>query len=167
MPVYGTSDRGIARAWMVGYRSEKGRTSGKQGLSRRNGWERKICENHGHAENAFFDPNDPDSEAIMPMLREIKKKSRSIYVVSNGENGISIRSYQRTFTLLQKSLNIPHRGFHSLRHAFATRALECGMDVKTLSELLGHKSPTVTLNRYAHSLPEHKKEMMNKLGRLI
>ena len=109
----------------------------------------------------------PIPKQLLPMLREVKKKSRSIYVVSNGENGISVRSYQRTFTLIQKNLEIPHRGFHSLRHTFATRALECGMDVKTLSEILGHKSPTVTLNRYAHSLMEHKKDMMNKLGKLI
>jgi len=64
-------------------------------------------------------------------------------------------------------LGIPHKGFHSLRHTFATRALECGMDVKTLSEILGHKNAALTLNRYAHSLFDHKAEMMNKLGRLL
>ena len=47
------------------------------------------------------------------------------------------------------------------------RALECGMDVKTLSEILGHKNASVTLNRYAHSMIEHKKEMMNKLGKIF
>ena len=109
----------------------------------------------------------PIPKQLMPHLREVKKKSRSTHIVSNGENPISIRSYQRSFSALLKKLNIPHRGFHSLRHTFATRALECGMDVKTLSEILGHKNPTVTLNRYAHSLMEHKKEMMNKLGKLL
>ena len=109
----------------------------------------------------------PLPKQFMPLLREAKKKSHSIYIVSNGEKPISIRSYQRTFATLQKNLAIPHRGFHSLRHTFATRALECGMDVKTLSEILGHKNPTVTLNRYVHSLMEHKKEMMNKLGKLL
>ena len=109
----------------------------------------------------------PLPKQFMPILRDIKRKSHSIYVVSNGEKPISIRSYQRSFAILQKNLGLTHRGFHSLRHTFATRALECGMDVKTLSEILGHKSPTVTLNRYAHSLMEHKKEMMNKLGKLL
>ena len=109
----------------------------------------------------------PLPRQLMPLLREVKKKSRSLYIVANGENPVSIRSYQRSFALLLKKLNIPHRGFHSLRHTFATRALECGMDVKTLSEILGHKNPMVTLNRYAHSLMEHKKEMMNKLGKLL
>ena len=109
----------------------------------------------------------PLPKQLMPLLREVKKKSHSIYIVANGEKAISIRSYQRTFAALQKKLKIPHRGFHSLRHTFATRALECGMDVKTLSEILGHKNSTVTLNRYVHSLLEHKKEMMNKLGELL
>lgn len=45
--------------------------------------------------------------------------------------------------------------------------MECGMDVKTLSELLGHKNATITLNRYAHSLLEHKVDMMNRLGKLL
>ena len=66
-----------------------------------------------------------------------------------------------------QELNIPHKGFHALRHTFATRALECGMDVKTLAEILGHKNPMVTLSRYTHSLMEHKSEMMNKIGRLL
>ena len=109
----------------------------------------------------------PIPKQLMPRLREVKKTSCSTHIVSNGSNLISIRSYQRSFASLLKRLNIQHRGFHSLRHTFATRALECGMDVKTLSEILGHKNPTVTLNRYAHSLMEHKKEMMNKLGKLL
>ena len=109
----------------------------------------------------------PIPKQLMPHLRVTKKKSLSTHIVSNGSNLISIRSYQRSFASLLKRLNIQHRGFHSLRHTFATRALECGMDVKTLSEILGHKSPMVTLNRYAHSLMEHKKEMMNKLGKLL
>ena len=61
----------------------------------------------------------------------------------------------------------PAKGIHALRHTFATRVLECGMDVKTLSEILGHKSASVTLNRYVHSLIEHKQEMMNKVGKLL
>ena len=41
------------------------------------------------------------------------------------------------------------------------------LTMETLSEILGHKSPTITLNRYAHSLIEHKKAMMNKIGKLL
>ena len=109
----------------------------------------------------------PLPKQLLPILKVIKKKSASHFVVSASGNPVSVRSYQRSFELLLKKLKILHKGFHSLRHTFATRALECGMDVKTLSEILGHKNPTVTLNRYAHSLMEHKKEMMNRLGKLL
>ena len=109
----------------------------------------------------------PLPKQLLPILKSIKKKSDSPSVVSANGSTISIRSYQRSFELLLKKLKIPHKGFHSLRHTFATRAIECGMDVKTLSEILGHKNPTVTLNRYAHSLMEHKADMMNRLGKLL
>lgn len=109
----------------------------------------------------------PLPKQLLPMLKGIKKKSDSPFVVSSNGKAVSVRSYQRSFELLLKRLNIAHKGFHSLRHTFATRAIECGMDVKTLSEILGHKNPTVTLNRYAHSLMEHKAEMMNRLGKLL
>ena len=109
----------------------------------------------------------PFPKQLLPILREAKKRSQSPYVVADGEEPVSVRSYQRSFELLQKKLKIPRRGFHSLRHTFATRALECGMDVKTLSEILGHKNPTITLNRYVHSLMEHKRDMMNRLGKLL
>ena len=109
----------------------------------------------------------PLPKQLLPILKSVKKRSDSSSVVSANGSTISVRSYQRSFELLLKKLKIPHKGFHSLRHTFATRALECGMDVKTLSEILGHKNPTITLNRYAHSLMEHKKEMMNRLGKLL
>ena len=109
----------------------------------------------------------PLPKQLLPILKGLKKRSISPFVVSASGSAVSVRSYQRSFELLLKKLKIPHKGFHSLRHTFATRALECGMDVKTLSEILGHKNPTVTLNRYAHSLMEHKADMMNRLGKLL
>ena len=109
----------------------------------------------------------PIPKQLVPMLKQHKRQSASNYVISDKGKFVSIRSYQRSFELLLKKLRIPHRGFHALRHTFATRALECGMDVKTLSEILGHKNATVTLNRYAHSLMDHKREMMNRLGKLL
>lgn len=109
----------------------------------------------------------PLSDAVVPYLRALKARSRSKYVISERGKEPTIRSYQILFESLQKRLNIPHRGFHALRHTFATRALECGMDVKTLSEVLGHRSATITLNRYVHSLADHKKEMMNRLGDML
>ena len=120
-------------------------------------------------------PKTDFSERIIPLpkqllsrLREYKKSSSENYVICGERvHGVQVRSYQKSFELLLKRLKLPHKGFHSLRHTFATRALECGMDIKTLSEILGHKNPTITLKRYAHSMLEHKTEMMNRLGKSL
>lgn len=110
----------------------------------------------------------PLPKKIVSILKTLKKTTRAKFVVvGKSEYGAEIRCYQRTFMTMLKRLNIEHHGFHALRHTFATRAIEVGMDVKTLSEILGHRDPSVTLRRYAHSLSEHKAEMMNKVGRLL
>ncbi len=137
----------------------------------------KTCHD-GKTESGFGqiadEPKTESSKRIIPVpkqllrtLKELKRAEKSKHVVSVDGKPVTVRSYQKSFELLLKKYRMPHKGFHSLRHTFATRALECGMDVKTLSEILGHKNATVTLNRYAHSLLEHKSNMMNKLGKLF
>ncbi len=109
----------------------------------------------------------PIPKKLIPILKYYKKIATSNTVVSKRNKVISIRTYQRNFQMMLKNLNIEYHSFHSLRHTFATRALECGMDIKTLSEILGHKSPVITLNRYAHSIFEHKIKMMDLVGKLL
>lgn len=100
------------------------------------------------------------------VLAELLKKMRnsSDYVLCNkrGEK-VDYRGYQMVFSRLLEKLKIKHYGFHSLRHTFATRLLENGVDIKTISELMGHSSPTVTLNRYVHTNMENKRKAMQKL----
>ena len=110
----------------------------------------------------------PLSRQLIYILKGMKKKSKSQYVITTRFNTmVSTRSYQKTFESILKKCKVPYRNFHSLRHTFATHALEFGMDVKTVSELLGHKDPIITLSRYTHSLMSYKIEMMNKLGKEI
>jgi len=54
--------------------------------------------------------------------------------------------------------------FHTLRHTFATRCVEAGVDVKSLSEILGHKSITTTLSVYVHPTMKQKRIQMDKLS---
>lgn len=109
----------------------------------------------------------PLPKPILAELKVLKKQAQTCYVIESRGKPVAMRCYQKSFEVLLRNLDIPYKNFHSLRHTFATRALECGMDVRTLSEILGHKNPTVTLNRYAHSLMEHKISAMNKLGKLL
>lgn len=58
---------------------------------------------------------------------------------------------------------IEHANFHSLRHTFATRAIEAGMPVKTLSDILGHSQVQITMDLYCHSSIDHMRDSMNAL----
>lgn len=54
--------------------------------------------------------------------------------------------------------------FHTLRHTFATRCVEVNFEIKTLSEIMGHANPKITLERYVHSSLQLKRENMSKLS---
>lgn len=110
----------------------------------------------------------PLAASLISLLKKLKRNSISDYVLANKFGGmLDPRSYQRAYKRVLNRIGIPYKNFHALRHTFATRALELGMDVKTVSDILGHKSPTVTLVRYAHSLLTYKANMMNKLGKML
>ena len=72
------------------------------------------------------------------------------------------RTYEDLFKRTLKAAGVQDINFHALRHTFATRALEAGMDIKVLSSILGHAQASTTLNLYAHALPDHKRQSMEK-----
>jgi integrase len=71
------------------------------------------------------------------------------------------------FKKILEECNLPSINFHALRHTFATRCIEAGFDVKSLSEILGHASVTITMNRYVHPSMELKRDNMQKLAGLL
>ncbi|WP_443596312.1 tyrosine-type recombinase/integrase [Agathobacter sp.] len=101
-------------------------------------------------------------------LVEIARQFRDhpeAYILS-GERGkyIEPRTMQNRFKTYVKESGISDANFHSLRHTFATRCVEVGFELKSLSEVLGHSNVNITLNRYVHSSFELKYSNMNKLA---
>ena len=64
---------------------------------------------------------------------------------------------------LLAAAGIEHANFHALRHTFATRAIESGVNVKTLSDILGHSTVQITMDLYCHSSIELMRESMDKM----
>lgn len=79
-----------------------------------------------------------------------------------GKN-VEPRLFQLFFKRLLAQAGVEDANFHALRHTFATRCLENGMDMKSLSEVLGHADPVITAKKYAHSVGQHKAACMNRL----
>ena len=71
------------------------------------------------------------------------------------------------FKDLTRQLEMPPLNFHGLRHAFATLALQAGMNPKVASEALGHSSVTITLDTYSHVLPNMQDELAIAVENLL
>jgi len=76
---------------------------------------------------------------------------------------IEPRTLENKFNKIASICNIENVTFHMIRHTFASDCIEAGVDAKSLSEILGHSSVNITLNRYVHSSMEIKKMNMEKL----
>lgn len=105
----------------------------------------------------------PIPSPLYPVLLEYSKGATSAFVVSNSESFVSPRTYDARFHKLLSDCQIQGFSYHGLRHTFATRCIEAGVDVKSLSEILGHANVSITLNTYVHSSLEMKKRQLEKL----
>ena len=70
---------------------------------------------------------------------------------------------QDRYRALLKAAGITYRNFHALRHTYASRCIERGVDVKSLSEMLGHADVGTTLQFYVHSSMEHKLRVIQSI----
>lgn len=118
------------------------------------------------------DPKTPSSNRIIPIPDCIKayvEQFRSHGSVLKNRNGnrVEPRLLQLTFEKFISECGLPKTNFHALRHTFATRCVEAGFDIKSLSEILGHTDVKTTLNKYVHSSFEQKQKNMALLKPLV
>lgn len=109
----------------------------------------------------------PISSCLTEMLNKSKELSNSEYVVSTNKKFISPRTFDYRYHKVMNSAGVPDKNYHVLRHTFATRCIEAGVDVKSLSEILGHASVSITLNTYVHSSLDMKRNQLEKMYSMI
>jgi len=110
----------------------------------------------------------PIHDKLFSILQNHDKNDNCNYVIAD-MYGIPIEPKRMTnyFNEMVISANIVRITFHVLRHTFATRGLENGIDPKVMQDILGHTSITMTLDLYSHVLPNTKKAAMDKLKNIF
>ncbi len=92
------------------------------------------------------------------------RKPAEVYLLTGTKKYTEPSQFYLRYQKFLKENHIPPHSFHTLRHTFATRCVENGFDVKTLSEILGHNSVTTTLSAYVHPSMEQKRRMLESLA---
>lgn len=106
----------------------------------------------------------PLPKHIINLLKKYKSINRNnTYFLTGNMNYIEPRTLQNKFKKYLEKSGVENINFHALRHTFATRAIESGMDVKSVSEILGHSTVKMTLEKYVHITMEQKRKQINKL----
>lgn len=104
---------------------------------------------------------------LINILKKQVTANRCFLLSGLEQKQIEPRNLQNHFKNVLKKAGIPPANFHALRHTFATRSIELGFDIKSLSEILGHANVNITLNKYVHPSMKLKRENMEKLSSLI
>lgn len=107
----------------------------------------------------------PINSKLYNILKQIRGKSKKTDFVLTGssEHYVEPRNYQYHFKEILKRNKVKKYKFHTLRHTFATNCIEAGMDIKSLSEILGHADVSITLNIYVHSSDKIKRKYLEKI----
>ncbi len=122
----------------------------------------KVIINTPKTENSLR--SIPMSDKIFRVLKVISTNfKQDIFFLSGTNKFIEPRNYQSYFKDILKKLDLKPYKFHSLRHTFATNCINVGMDVKSLSEILGHSNINLTLKIYVHSSDKIKRKYLEKL----
>lgn len=119
-------------------------------------------------------------DQLMALLKEHKERQliekkkwgkayKNLDMIFAREDGYYIdpATFREHYQKKLKEAGLKHYTFHALRHTFATRALEAGIPIKVVSQILGHASVQITMDTYSHVLPELQKESMNKIAEYI
>ena len=97
------------------------------------------------------------------LCRKFKASTAEAYILTGKEYYMEPRTLQYRIEKYTRECGLEGVHAHTLRHTFATRAVEVGFEIKSLSEVLGHATTTITLERYVHSSLELKRSNMDKL----
>lgn len=109
----------------------------------------------------------PVTDYTAELCGKMDPHSSAAYVLTGTDSFMEPRALQYRMEKYTRECGLEGVHFHTLRHTFATRAVEVGFEINSLSEVLGHAATTITLDRYVHSSLILKRDNMNKLNAIV
>lgn len=109
----------------------------------------------------------PIPAEVLQLLIPVKRQNEAFLLTGMVHSYIEPRCMENQFKTVIDECGVSDLNFHALRHTFATRCIELGFDIKSLSEILGHANVNITLNRYVHPSMDLKQANMNRLSVLL
>ena len=106
----------------------------------------------------------PLTSGMLERIRQFEVADKEAYLLTGTARYAEPRTLQRKLKKYTEELGLMDVHFHTLRHTFATRCIEVGWDIKTLSVILGHSNVSITMNRYVHPSMACKRKNMEKLN---
>lgn len=108
----------------------------------------------------------PLTPYLTTVLSILKKASQTPFVISLSDSFVNPRTFENRYKKMLKECKLEVFNYHVLRHTFATRCIESGMDLKSLSEILGHSDISFTMKKYVHPSLEIKRVQIEKMTQL-
>lgn len=109
----------------------------------------------------------PIPDELIDLIKNSNMSVSGYFLTGSSKKWIEPRTMQNHFKSISRKCNIKEVNFHALRHTFATRCIEYGFDIKSLSEILGHANVNITMNRYVHPTMDLKRNNMERLSPLL
>lgn len=129
----------------------------------------RISDNRGGTVFLVSEPKTEASKRIIPLPKFLSEKLDSIRcnnddpIISHDGKYTEPSRLRAVFNSVLRACNIAGRRFHDLRHSFASACVSMNCDTKLLSEIMGHSSVSITLDRYVHCDLEAKREFMQRI----
>ena len=114
-------------------------------------------------------PKTYNSNRMIPVVKDVLeylkvfRKNSETFVLTGTLICMEPRMLTVHYKKILKKAGLSPYKYHALRHTFATRCVEQGIDIKTLSEIMGHSSVKITMDRYVHPTMDYKKKQLGRL----
>lgn len=118
----------------------------------------------GATKTPYSDRIIPIDSTLKMLLTLIECNDKEAFLLTGKRKCLEPKTFRSFFYRFLRKYKIEKQTFHCLRHSFGTKAIRCGVDARTLQEIMGHASVEITLGLYVHPQIDDKRDALEKIN---